>query len=126
MVFILIFLSAVYHPEFPSVLTALEIDHPMVANCLIDARGIETVLLIKVRDFKEKAFSLCMKHIQYTFTDSVCGGKKRQRNITGSLGFFSSRSEDRRGPRWLSRPLLSQLSVIVQYTHVHNHWRAPQ
>ncbi|XP_064002481.1 structural maintenance of chromosomes protein 6 [Pogoniulus pusillus] len=39
--------GAVYHPEFPSVLTALEIDHPMVANCLIDARGIETVLLIK-------------------------------------------------------------------------------
>ncbi|NXG48593.1 SMC6 protein, partial [Psilopogon haemacephalus] len=38
---------AVNHPEFPSVLTALEIDHPMVANCLIDARSIETVLLIK-------------------------------------------------------------------------------
>ncbi|NXP78639.1 SMC6 protein, partial [Ramphastos sulfuratus] len=39
--------GAVNHPEFPSVLTALEIDHPMVANCLIDARSIETVLLIK-------------------------------------------------------------------------------
>ncbi|XP_053793288.1 structural maintenance of chromosomes protein 6 isoform X1 [Vidua chalybeata] len=38
---------AVYHPEFPSVLTALEIDNPVVANCLIDMRGIETVLLIK-------------------------------------------------------------------------------
>ncbi|NXY84808.1 SMC6 protein, partial [Alcedo cyanopectus] len=37
----------VHHPEFPSVLTALEIDHAMVANCLIDARGIETILLIK-------------------------------------------------------------------------------
>ncbi|KFW88443.1 Structural maintenance of chromosomes protein 6, partial [Phalacrocorax carbo] len=37
----------VHHPEFPSVLTALEIDHAMVANCLIDVRGIETVLLIK-------------------------------------------------------------------------------
>ncbi|NXS57432.1 SMC6 protein, partial [Brachypteracias leptosomus] len=37
----------VYHPEFPSVLTALEIDHAAVANCLIDARGIETILLIK-------------------------------------------------------------------------------
>ncbi|XP_009640087.1 structural maintenance of chromosomes protein 6 isoform X2 [Egretta garzetta] len=37
----------VYHPEFPSVLTALEIDDPVVANCLIDVRGIETVLLIK-------------------------------------------------------------------------------
>ncbi|KAM6279637.1 structural maintenance of chromosomes protein 6 isoform 2-T2 [Porphyrio hochstetteri] len=37
----------VYHPEFPSVLTALEIDNAVVANCLIDVRGIETVLLIK-------------------------------------------------------------------------------
>ncbi|XP_031960000.1 structural maintenance of chromosomes protein 6 [Corvus moneduloides] len=38
---------AVRHPEFPSVLTALEIDDPVVANCLIDMRGIETILLIK-------------------------------------------------------------------------------
>ncbi|NXB67698.1 SMC6 protein, partial [Struthidea cinerea] len=38
---------AVHHPEFPSVLTALEIDNPVVANCLIDMRGIETILLIK-------------------------------------------------------------------------------
>ncbi|NXN94563.1 SMC6 protein, partial [Rhinopomastus cyanomelas] len=39
--------TGVYHPEFPSVLTALEVDHPVVANCLIDTRGIETILLIK-------------------------------------------------------------------------------
>ncbi|NXN74821.1 SMC6 protein, partial [Himantopus himantopus] len=38
---------AVHHPEFPSVLTALEIDHAVVANCLIDVRSIETILLIK-------------------------------------------------------------------------------
>ncbi|NXI69234.1 SMC6 protein, partial [Anseranas semipalmata] len=37
----------VHHPEFPSVLTALEIDDAVVANCLIDVRGIEKVLLIK-------------------------------------------------------------------------------
>ncbi|XP_057287768.1 structural maintenance of chromosomes protein 6 isoform X2 [Pezoporus wallicus] len=37
----------VHHPEFPSVLTALDIDHAVVANCLIDVRGIETILLIK-------------------------------------------------------------------------------
>ncbi|XP_040848791.1 structural maintenance of chromosomes protein 6 isoform X3 [Ochotona curzoniae] len=38
---------AAYHPEFPTVLTALEIDSAVVANSLIDMRGIETVLLIK-------------------------------------------------------------------------------
>ncbi|XP_012859301.1 structural maintenance of chromosomes protein 6 [Echinops telfairi] len=38
---------AAYHPNFPTVLTALEIDNVVVANSLIDMRGIETVLLIK-------------------------------------------------------------------------------
>ncbi|KAJ8356926.1 hypothetical protein SKAU_G00197200 [Synaphobranchus kaupii] len=38
---------AVQHPEYPTVLQALEIQDPVVANCLIDMRGIETVLLIK-------------------------------------------------------------------------------
>ncbi|XP_069053662.1 structural maintenance of chromosomes protein 6 [Lepisosteus oculatus] len=38
---------AVNHPEFPSVLQALEIEDPVITNCLIDMRGIETVLLIK-------------------------------------------------------------------------------
>ncbi|GAB5570038.1 structural maintenance of chromosomes protein 6 isoform X2 [Prionailurus iriomotensis] len=38
---------AAYHPDFPTVLTALEIDNAVVANSLIDMRSIETVLLIK-------------------------------------------------------------------------------
>ncbi|XP_063079288.1 structural maintenance of chromosomes protein 6-like [Engraulis encrasicolus] len=41
---------AVNHPTYPSVLQALEIDDPNVANCLIDMRGIETILLIKNND----------------------------------------------------------------------------
>lgn len=40
---------AVNHPDYPSVLQALEIEDPVVANCLIDQRGIESVLLIKNR-----------------------------------------------------------------------------
>ncbi|XP_008563188.1 PREDICTED: structural maintenance of chromosomes protein 6-like, partial [Galeopterus variegatus] len=38
---------AAVHSEFPSVLTALEIDNVVVANSLIDMRNIESVLLIK-------------------------------------------------------------------------------
>lgn len=38
---------AAFHPNYPTVFTALEVEHPVVANCLIDMRGIETVLLIK-------------------------------------------------------------------------------
>ncbi|XP_069552674.1 structural maintenance of chromosomes protein 6 [Brachyistius frenatus] len=41
--------GAVNHPEYPSVLQALEIEDPVVINCLIDQRGIESVLLIKNR-----------------------------------------------------------------------------
>ncbi|KAM9798337.1 structural maintenance of chromosomes protein 6 [Neosynchiropus ocellatus] len=40
---------AVNHPKYPSVLQALEIEDHVVANCLIDQRGIESVLLIKDR-----------------------------------------------------------------------------
>ncbi|CAL8392025.1 unnamed protein product [Arctogadus glacialis] len=35
------------HPTYPSVLQSLEIEDPVVANCLIDQRGIERILLIK-------------------------------------------------------------------------------
>ncbi|KAJ8009718.1 hypothetical protein DPEC_G00094450 [Dallia pectoralis] len=38
---------AVNHPDYPSVLQSLEIEDPVVANCLIDQRSIECVLLIK-------------------------------------------------------------------------------
>lgn len=39
---------AVNDPKYPSVLQALDIEDPVVANCLIDQRGIESILLIKV------------------------------------------------------------------------------
>uniref|UniRef100_A0A8C2ZGE5 Structural maintenance of chromosomes protein 6 n=1 Tax=Cyclopterus lumpus TaxID=8103 RepID=A0A8C2ZGE5_CYCLU len=42
-------MRGVNHPEYPSVLHALEIEDPVVANCLIDQRGIESILLIKNR-----------------------------------------------------------------------------
>uniref|UniRef100_A0AAX7TFN8 Structural maintenance of chromosomes protein 6 n=1 Tax=Astatotilapia calliptera TaxID=8154 RepID=A0AAX7TFN8_ASTCA len=41
--------KAVSHPNYPSVLQALEIEDPVVANCLIDQKGIESILLIKNR-----------------------------------------------------------------------------
>ncbi|XP_047429650.1 structural maintenance of chromosomes protein 6-like [Mugil cephalus] len=40
---------SVNHPQYPSVLQALEIEDPVVANCLIDQRGVESILLIKDR-----------------------------------------------------------------------------
>ncbi|XP_008311197.1 structural maintenance of chromosomes protein 6 [Cynoglossus semilaevis] len=41
--------KAVNDPKYPSVLQALDIEDPVVANCLIDQRGIESILLIKNR-----------------------------------------------------------------------------
>lgn len=40
---------AVDHPDYQSVLQVLEIEDPVVANCLIDLRGIESILLFMVR-----------------------------------------------------------------------------
>lgn len=51
MIFVCLCDRAVDHPEYPSVLQALEIEDPVVANCLIDQRGIESILLIKVSNF---------------------------------------------------------------------------
>lgn len=45
---------AVSHPEYPSVLQALEIEDPVVANCLIDQKGIESILLIEVKTSAKK------------------------------------------------------------------------
>ncbi|XP_051824768.1 structural maintenance of chromosomes protein 6-like [Antechinus flavipes] len=42
---------AACHPEYPSVLSALEIEEAVVANTLIDLRNIESVLLIKSENF---------------------------------------------------------------------------
>lgn len=39
---------AVDHPPHQSVLQVLEIEDPVVANCLIDMRGIESILLFMV------------------------------------------------------------------------------
>ncbi|GCB74767.1 hypothetical protein scyTo_0003858, partial [Scyliorhinus torazame] len=39
--------SAVHHPDFPTVFDSLEMSNPVVANCLIDLRSIERILLIK-------------------------------------------------------------------------------
>ncbi|MBN3308903.1 SMC6 protein, partial [Amia calva] len=40
----------VHHPEFPSVLETLHIPNSVVANCLIDMRNIEAILVIKDND----------------------------------------------------------------------------
>lgn len=37
----------VHLPEFPTVLDCLNIENPVITNCLIDMRGIESILIIK-------------------------------------------------------------------------------
>uniref|UniRef100_A0A5F8GK95 Structural maintenance of chromosomes protein 6 n=1 Tax=Monodelphis domestica TaxID=13616 RepID=A0A5F8GK95_MONDO len=50
---------AASHPEFPTVLAALEINDAVVANTLIDLRGIEQVLLVK-----SSSFGNAVMHVQ--------------------------------------------------------------
>ncbi|XP_041105631.1 structural maintenance of chromosomes protein 6 isoform X2 [Polyodon spathula] len=60
----------VFHPEFPSVYQALHIPNPVVANCLIDLRGIETILLIKDNDVARKVmqFGIPPRNCREAFT----------------------------------------------------------
>ncbi|XP_044022082.1 structural maintenance of chromosomes protein 6 isoform X3 [Siniperca chuatsi] len=39
-----------YHPEYPSVIDIITASSPVIINCLIDMRGIESVLIIKEKD----------------------------------------------------------------------------
>ncbi|KAG7229117.1 hypothetical protein INR49_013059 [Caranx melampygus] len=42
------------HPDFPSVLDIFTATNPIIINCLIDMRGIESVLIIKEKDKARK------------------------------------------------------------------------
>ncbi|KAM9341065.1 structural maintenance of chromosomes protein 6 [Symphorus nematophorus] len=39
-----------HHPEYPSVLDMITATNPVIINCLIDMRGIESVLIIREKD----------------------------------------------------------------------------
>uniref|UniRef100_A0A8D2HG64 Structural maintenance of chromosomes protein 6 n=1 Tax=Urocitellus parryii TaxID=9999 RepID=A0A8D2HG64_UROPR len=94
---------AAHHPEFPTVLTALEIDNAVVANSLIDMRGIETVLLIKNNSVARAVmqFQKPPKNCREAFTadgDQVFAGR-----------YYSS--ENTR-PKFLSRDVDSEISDL--------------
>uniref|UniRef100_A0A2K5ZJ05 Structural maintenance of chromosomes protein 6 n=1 Tax=Mandrillus leucophaeus TaxID=9568 RepID=A0A2K5ZJ05_MANLE len=94
---------AAYHPEFPTVLTALEIDNAVVANSLIDMRGIETVLLIKNNSVARAVMQSQKppKNCREAFTaegDQVFAGR-----------YYSS--ENTR-PKFLSRDVDSEISDL--------------
>ncbi|TKS86990.1 Structural maintenance of chromosomes protein 6 [Collichthys lucidus] len=42
------------HPEYPSVLDTITASNPVIINCLIDMRGIESILIIKEKDKARK------------------------------------------------------------------------
>ncbi|XP_038174634.1 structural maintenance of chromosomes protein 6 isoform X2 [Arvicola amphibius] len=96
-------LRAAYHPEFPTVLTALEIDNAVVANSLIDMRSIETVLLIKNNSVARAVMQSQKppKNCREAFTadgDQVFAGR-----------YYSS--ENTR-PKFLSRDVDSEISDL--------------
>ncbi|XP_048453072.1 structural maintenance of chromosomes protein 6-like [Rhincodon typus] len=45
---------AVHHPDFPTVFESLEISNPVVANCFIDLRNIERILIIKLKSLSHQ------------------------------------------------------------------------
>ncbi|XP_054583842.1 structural maintenance of chromosomes protein 6 isoform X2 [Eptesicus fuscus] len=94
---------AAYHPEFPTVLTALEINNAVVANSLIDMRGIETVLLIKSNSVARAVMQSQKppKNCREAFTadgDQVFAGR-----------YYSS---EYTRPKFLSRDVDSEISEL--------------
>nr|XP_020028189.1 structural maintenance of chromosomes protein 6 isoform X2 [Castor canadensis] len=94
---------AAHHPEYPTVLTALEIDNAVVANSLIDMRSIETVLLIKNNSVARAVMQSQKppKNCREAFTadgDQVFAGR-----------YYSS--ENTR-PKFLSRDVDSEISDL--------------
>ncbi|XP_066453092.1 structural maintenance of chromosomes protein 6 [Eleutherodactylus coqui] len=94
---------AVNHEHYPTVLTALEIDNPVVANCLIDMRTIEAVLLIKnnseARDVMQK--KVPPKNCREAFTGD---GDQVFKNR-----YYSSEFNR---PRYLSRDVEGEISHL--------------
>ncbi|KAI3367517.1 hypothetical protein L3Q82_026369, partial [Scortum barcoo] len=43
-----------HHPEYPTVLDVITASSPVIVNCLIDMRGIESILIIKEKDKARK------------------------------------------------------------------------
>uniref|UniRef100_A0A2D4N836 Structural maintenance of chromosomes protein 6 n=1 Tax=Micrurus spixii TaxID=129469 RepID=A0A2D4N836_9SAUR len=94
---------AVFHPNFPTVLTALDIDSSVVANCLIDMRSIETVLLIK-SNYEARRVMQHNKPPKYCKEAFTADGDQ----------VFEERyySFENRGPRFLSRDVEADISNL--------------
>ncbi|XP_032068482.1 structural maintenance of chromosomes protein 6 isoform X1 [Thamnophis elegans] len=95
--------KAVFHPNFPTVLTALDIDNAVVANCLIDMRGIETVLLIKSNYEARRV-------MQHNKPPKYC----REAFTAEGDQVFEERyySSENKGPRFLSRDVEADISNL--------------
>ncbi|XP_023933527.1 structural maintenance of chromosomes protein 6-like, partial [Lingula anatina] len=78
--------------EFPTVLDMLELDDPVVANALVDQRGIENVILIKnavqARQFMGKNKDRNTKEVQPS--NQSAEGAKDMRALSGGERSFST------------------------------------
>ncbi|XP_063356281.1 structural maintenance of chromosomes protein 6 isoform X2 [Pelmatolapia mariae] len=59
-----------YHPEYPSVMDIITATSPVIINCLIDMRGIESILIIKEKDKARRVMQHCRppKNCREAFT----------------------------------------------------------
>lgn len=52
-----------YHPEYPSVMDIITATSPVIINCLIDMRGIESILIIKVSVLLRPAYAWILPRV---------------------------------------------------------------
>lgn len=67
----------VFHPEFPSMVDVITATSPVIINCLIDMRGIESVLIIKVNVLQSLVFFIIIINGCGPFNDLMVDLRKK-------------------------------------------------
>uniref|UniRef100_A0A8D2PKM3 Structural maintenance of chromosomes protein 6 n=1 Tax=Zosterops lateralis melanops TaxID=1220523 RepID=A0A8D2PKM3_ZOSLA len=119
--------KAVHHPEFPSVLTALEIDNPVVANCLIDMRGIERVLLIK-NSRRAREVMQCNrppKNCKEAFTAEGDQVFERRQDVEAEISHLNKEIENKKAQLTASQQRLYSIENEIRQNkdHLYAHQR---
>uniref|UniRef100_A0A8C4ZI36 RecF/RecN/SMC N-terminal domain-containing protein n=1 Tax=Gadus morhua TaxID=8049 RepID=A0A8C4ZI36_GADMO len=94
------------HPTYPSVLQSLEVEDPVVANCLIDQRGIERILLIRNctqafsvegdQIFENRSWSAEQSRPNFLFGDveeEIRHLQREMENQTAQVGCYQQRKQ---------------------------------
>uniref|UniRef100_A0A8C5FRM6 RecF/RecN/SMC N-terminal domain-containing protein n=1 Tax=Gadus morhua TaxID=8049 RepID=A0A8C5FRM6_GADMO len=119
------------HPTYPSVLQSLEVEDPVVANCLIDQRGIERILLIRNctqafsvegdQIFENRSWSAEQSRPNFLFGDveeEIRHLQREMENQTAQVGCYQQRKQKVEEDIGKNEDLLKKAHVEQKKTQV--------